>query len=1226
MDIKDKLCCCCPTGQGRVAAAPAATKVGTMGCPTPTTQGMQMEHLTKIANSRFFLFRGMSDALPAQSITQAVLKKDCDMLQRLVNASITEDILKETNKNLLLHKAVNANSPEVLKILLTAVGTEAISLHDSVHKRKTALHCAVEAKSMECIEAILSFDKSALIAKDCVENTPLHYIVKHKFLEGCVKMMEYCEPAYINQSNLKSFTPVHDAANTHNCTTILELLLSNGGKANARTNTRYTPLHLAASNGFKDSVRILLSEIQEDRRKDYMDSQTSTGFTALMFAACKGYSKACYLLSESNVNLQDNRNSTALHYAASKSYLSIVEFLMDRNANTKLKNIDGRTALYCAASSNNERCLLYLLDRTSDQETPQDLLKIATLKGNIKGLQALLERPNIKQLINYPFPDSDNNTLLHLSINKGYYKVTQLLLDNEADKNVINRLKEYPLHLAAGQTMLLTRFNEEERLEVCKEIMTHSDDLVNAENLKCETPLHLAAKSGNIDMVRSFLMKNSQILALDNYGRTTIHVAAKWGRETCLKKLLKSLGKGKTELADMMPHPLHLAAEYGHLGCCKIIIDILKEKTLTALSRDDNEEFPVDVAYRKNEVQVFEYLLGRMSFDEQQDGLCARLHQYCKDCILEDKLEMLEAIIGSTWCRVAFDGYYCANLREPVQNLEPSVYFTPCQSFCQLVDRHPTLACRAMDGHVVTLSNGQERHVYTPFEFIYYNAPDGIVERPFCEATYSSDPSEVAHSVIPSAREFKGVQWGRDHPLLMASTPRHTEVLTHPLTKSWLLQKEYAVRILYLYMLFDFLTAVAATFMLSYTWTSQLLSDTFKGATMEEVRYVYTNMESADAPGAANCSSYIETEPNIFSDREVQDYVFPGSAVWQRSLCVILRLEDPELRVWAWSSRVLVTVCWVTHLILACILIKLDKWNKLSEVRSWASYVLQMFLRNITMFLRFFCLFFVLLPFPYFWHDIMLSLKTDTFWQFGVVAVLASWLSLVATLNKIPNLRVFMPITLSFALNYLKLLMHIAFIILAFAVSFHFLLGYNKAFSNLWYSLIKTLVWMLGDLGYDDMFLQEDSPPPFPVQSNIIFVVFVTIIGGLAFNIILKNPNDQLEDIRALAEFYQAEGALKVILLIDDCVPSFRRKYARQENEIMKKVFRLVPGGVRYSSLSNQPRSSSEEDNNTIEALKLKEQNEQLIEKIDNLQQDLQDLSRKMITFINAHPETNTNI
>ena len=203
--------------------------------------------------------------------------------------------------------------------------------------------------------------------------------------------------------------------------------------------------------------------------------------------------------------------------------------------------------------------------------------------------------------------------------------------------------------------------------------------------------------------------------------------------------------------------------------------------------------------------------------------------------------------------------------------------------------------------------------------------------------------------------------------------------------------------------------------------------------------------------------------------------------------------------------------------------------------------------------------------------DLLLFLQ-EWQWQFGVLGVLVVWLSLSITLNKIPKFTAFMPFNHNFIFTYAKVILHIVLIILAFAMTFHFLLlDSSSAFENFPSSLIKTLVWMLGDLAYDDTFLDDDSKLLYPVQTNLIFVFFIVFIGGYLFNLIIRESNDDIENIKRESGFYQAEASLNLHLLIDDCVPKLRRRHAVNKKTIVKQD--AASTSVFYSQLNIKRKS-----------------------------------------------------
>lgn len=159
----------------------------------------------------------------------------------------------------------------------------------------------------------------------------------------------------------------------------------------------------------------------------------------------------------------------------------------------------------------------------------------------------------------------------------------------------------------------------------------------------------------------------------------------------------------------------------------------------------------------------------------------------------------------------------------------------------------------------------------------------------------------------------------------------------------------------------------------------------------------------------------------------------------------------------------------------------------------------------------------------------------DTMWQFGVFGVLLVWLNVVNSLNKIPDLNVFAPISSKFCIEYLKLVFLIFWLIMAFAVPFNLLLGtVAPGFSSIPYSLMKTLSWMFGDLAYNDTFLSVQAPLKYPIQANIFFSFFIIVFGVVIFNLFVRDPTVTLTEIRNNAAYYEANSTLKMILFLDD--------------------------------------------------------------------------------------------
>ena len=72
-------------------------------------------------------------------------------------------------------------------------------------------------------------------------------------------------------------------------------------------------------------------------------------------------------------------------------------------------------------------------------------------------------------------------------------------------------------------------------------------------------------------------------------------------------------------------------------------------------------------------------------------------------------------------------------------------------------------------------------------------------------------------------------------------------------------------------------------------------------------------------------------------------------------------------------------------------------------------------------------------------------------------------------------------------------------------------------------SLVKTFVMMVGELEYEALFPHElqDNPPPFEYYSNLLFVVFVLVMGIVVMNLLVGLAVDDIKEIQENAELHQ---------------------------------------------------------------------------------------------------------
>lgn len=520
------------------------------------------------------------------------------------NTDEFDQLLKQCPTNYSqLHEVVNhaikEGNHEILKCVVDFVDESVLSHRDEAGK--TSLHHAISKKDVRCCR-ILMDNRNLLFEKDNNGDTPLHCITRDNFIEGCKEALKwplaendhqptskYSNSSLIKQINNKNGqTAVHIAASEHNDETILKILLENGGKPVSKTRLGQTSLHCAIEKGYVNCVSALLNSITEADRKPLINAVTNDKSTALTIAAKKGFSECCSLLQDADLDHHDNQGNTALHYAAQKGSKTIVEYLLDKKAKTDIRNNKKQTALCLAAAGDHVECMKLFLDKTVFIDKPEDLLHIATSKKSLRTVEELLSREEFIKVNNTQ--DRNGDTCLHIAIKQRLPEIALALLscNPPASKEICNNRNEYPLHLAAMLTKGPNRASQKWRDVLCNVVFKRSHPIVNKCTVNGDTPLHLAAKSGNILAVRALILRGCQITSKNSNGLTAIHLSAENGHNEALEILLAHLKKRieKKEIQDIRPHPLHLAAINGSKQCCEIILEELEVSLINFILAD----------------------------------------------------------------------------------------------------------------------------------------------------------------------------------------------------------------------------------------------------------------------------------------------------------------------------------------------------------------------------------------------------------------------------------------------------------------------------------------------------------------------------------------------------------------------------------------------------------------------------------------------------------------
>ena len=222
-----------------------------------------------------------------------------------------------------------------------------------------------------------------------------------------------------------------------------------------------SPVFDAAKSGTAEQVKLLLTFGADP------NAATTSGLTALHQAAARGNLDMVKELvqagAEVNAITKDGR--TPIFYAAERGKASTVSFLLDKKAEINLADEKGVTPLILAAGSGNTALVKFLVVNKKANFA-------ATAKDGTTALIAGAKTPEIVKFLAEKMPnvngsDPDGNTVLHLCA-------------ENADEETVRKLLYYGA----------------------------KEDLPNK---KGETPILLAARAGNVDMVKRLLNMNVKV-------------------------------------------------------------------------------------------------------------------------------------------------------------------------------------------------------------------------------------------------------------------------------------------------------------------------------------------------------------------------------------------------------------------------------------------------------------------------------------------------------------------------------------------------------------------------------------------------------------------------------------------------------------------------------------------------------------------------------------------
>ncbi|KAJ6218699.1 hypothetical protein RDWZM_004511 [Blomia tropicalis] len=238
-----------------------------------------------------------------------------------------------------------------------------------------------------------------------------------------------------------------------------------------------TPLHVAARYGHVEAIEQLC------KCGANINAIDEHGETAILIAVWHGFPKIVHILGEigANTNIRNKEDETALHVASARGHHECVRCLLDAGADANLRNKNSYTPLHLALKRQHSAVAMLLLKSGADYEL-----------ADSSGERAIhyVARYNLVPICQWLCQSLNGTTNLPSTPTSGTPPTTPTMITNTIGG-----------HQSSGQSLSLSSQQSQPPPQPrCN---------VNVPNKHGLYPLHIAAKSGHIEIVRTLCLAGS---------------------------------------------------------------------------------------------------------------------------------------------------------------------------------------------------------------------------------------------------------------------------------------------------------------------------------------------------------------------------------------------------------------------------------------------------------------------------------------------------------------------------------------------------------------------------------------------------------------------------------------------------------------------------------------------------------------------------------------------
>lgn len=345
------------------------------------------------------------------------------------------------NSETILHLASRTNDADLIHALFAH--WPEINIEQSNAIQNTPLHIASKFGRTEVVKALIVHQANIDVTTE-QQVTPLHYATLNGHEETSLVLLEHGARSDI--LTLHQDSVLHFAART-GLSKVCEVLIQRGHPIDMENYSEEYPLYLAINKGHLQAAFVLFQQgavLQSSHlEKDVFHLEKF----AIKAAKNNQLDLLAYLLPHiGNIDRQDTKGNTLLHYAVLSKNFQMVSAILKEGANSNISNIGGNSPLHLATRRPYFNISNSLVNARADGlrvnklgNTPlhrllqrQDLLKTDKWRKMVLHLLNNIDSSNINRV------DKQGNTLLHLAILAQQTEIVKKLLQLGIDTKIRN--------------------------------------------------------------------------------------------------------------------------------------------------------------------------------------------------------------------------------------------------------------------------------------------------------------------------------------------------------------------------------------------------------------------------------------------------------------------------------------------------------------------------------------------------------------------------------------------------------------------------------------------------------------------------------------------------------------------------------------------------------------------------------------------------------------------